>query len=260
MDCAHQLIQAIAQLPQVEAITIGGSCATGKADPASDYDVYVYVNELIPQDTRTELLKQYCSYMEIGNHFWELEDNCTLDDGIDIDILYRDLDFIEDQVADVVEHAQASNGYTTCIWHNIRTCTIEYDSAGRFAAVQQRFDVEYPDTLRDAIIERNMNLLHGMLPSYDAQIHKAAKRRDLVSVNHRVAAFLESYFDVLFAVNCMTHPGEKRQLAIAVEQCSLLPEHIEDDMHTLFSVMFTSLEELDAVLERLVARLQAVVA
>ena len=59
-----------------------------------------------------------------------------------------------------------------------------------------------------------MKLLSGMLPSFDAQIEKAENRKDFVSVNHRVTEFLASYFDIIFALNEMTHPGEKRMQSI----------------------------------------------
>lgn len=55
-----------------------------------------------------------------------------------------------------------------------------------------------------------MDLLTGSLPSYDKQIEKILVRKDIVSINYRVAAFLESYLDIIFAINRLTHPGEKR--------------------------------------------------
>ncbi len=64
---------------------------------------------------RQAIFEKTCQYSEIGNAFWELEDNCTLKNGIDIDILYRNLDEFEQKLVDVVEMYHASNGYTTCI-------------------------------------------------------------------------------------------------------------------------------------------------
>ena len=77
-----------------------------------------------------------------------------------------------------------------------------------------------------------------MLPSFDTQITKAEKRGDLVSVNHRVAEFLASYFDVLFALNEMTHPGEKRMQSICSKECKLLPERFDENLDRLFDGMF----------------------
>ena len=201
MSLANELVEAVSAWPEVEAITLGGSRATGDNDEKSDYDVYVYVTAPVSAERRRRLLRNYCSHMEIDNDFWETEDDCTLNDGTNIDVLYRDLDQFAANVADVVERFQASNGYTTCMWHNMLTSKVLFDRDGQYAATRQRFDVPFPEELRRNIINRNMRLLTGNLPSYDAQIRKAASRGDKIAVNHRMAAFMESYFDVLFALN-----------------------------------------------------------
>ena len=110
MSSVEELFEAMHAWPEVEAIALGGSRATGNADEKSDYDVYLYVTAPVPTQRRKKLLSDYCSRMEIDNNFWENEDNCTLNDGTDIDILYRDLDSFMNGVADVVEHFHASNG------------------------------------------------------------------------------------------------------------------------------------------------------
>lgn len=54
-----------------------------------------------------------------------------------------------------------------------------------------------------------MNLITGNLLSYDKQIEKILIRKDIVSINYSVADFLESYLDIIFAINRLTHSGEK---------------------------------------------------
>ena len=247
----NALLAALSALPQVEAIALGGSRAGTHFDEKSDYDVYLYCTAPVPEAVRRNILHQNCQYMEIGNHFWEYEDNCTLNNGIDIDILYRNLtDFVRD-VADVVEACHGRNGYTTCMWHNLRTCKILYDENGRLAAAKRRFDVPYPEALRQDILTRNWKLLRTAMPAYEQQIQKAVKRGDLVSVNHRVSAFLESYFDLLFALNRQTHPGEKRLVKLCRESCSLLPENFEENLNILFSHLFTQTELVPADIGRI---------
>ena len=83
----NKLFGELADLEQVEAIALGGSRAGECYDEKSDYDVYVYITSPISEETRRCILEKYCGYMEIGNQYWEHEDNCVLKNNIDIDIL-----------------------------------------------------------------------------------------------------------------------------------------------------------------------------
>ena len=252
------LVRDLSEISEVEALALGGSRACGRAEAGSDYDLYVYTTARIPETLRREVLSRHCSYMEIGNEYWELEDDCTLKDGIDIDVIYRSLDAITDEVAAVVEHHEARNGYTTCIWDNLLSCKVLYDRDGRLAAAVERFDVPYPPELRANVVRRNWELLHGKIPSYDRQIKKALRRGDRVAANHRTAAFLESYFDLLFALNWQTHPGEKRMVRFARERCEVLPEDFEENLDRLLRLMQEDPEEAEQQLDVVVDGVRAI--
>ena len=254
----ERLFAALAEWEQVEAIALGGSRAGKNADEASDYDVYLYCTAPIGEAQRRALLTGFCSYMEIGNHYWETEDNCVLKNGVDLDLLYRDPDAFCADVADVVEKHHAHNGYTTCMWHNLLTCRILCDKRGRLQKMKERFSVPYPEPLRNNIIERNTNLLYAAMPAYAGQIKKACGRGDRVSIVHRTAAFLESYFDVLFAVNRLTHPGEKRLVALCQRDCRILPDRLTENLNRLFTDMANDPDALCADLEAIIAALKRI--
>ena len=234
----NELFEELGSLSQVEAIALGGSRATGRNDEKSDYDVYVYITDSIDENQRRNILGKYCKYMEIGNSFWELEDDVTLRDGIDMDIIYRDMKGFENMVSSVVMDCIPWNGYTTCMWHNLITSKIVLDKNGKLSTLQEKYRIPYPKELKENIIANNLKLLSGMLPSFDMQIKKAENRGDLVSVNHRVTEFLASYFDIIFALNEMTHPGEKRMQSICSKECSILPNHFDTNLNRLFEGMF----------------------
>lgn len=256
MELTDQLFRELSALDQVEALSLGGSRAGEHFDASSDYDVYLYCTAPVPEEVRRDILSRYCGRMEIGNHFWEYEDNCVLNSGVDIDILYRDLDDFTAGVARVVEEFRPGNGYTTCMWHNLLTCKVLYDRDGRLARARERFDVPYPPQLRTNIMENSWRLLHSSMPAYEGQIKKALKRGDLVSVNHRTAAFLEAYFDFLFALNRVTHPGEKRLVRLCREQCPLLPGRFEENLERLFRDMFRDPAQTAGDLQAILSELE----
>ena len=92
------------------------------------------------------------------------------------------------------------------------------------------------------------------MPAYPKQIKKALKRKDFVSINHRIAEFLASYFDLLFAINEVTHPGEKRLIQLCKKKCKILPENFEEDLNLLFLYMFSDKKQdsFIEVLDRIV--------
>lgn len=249
------MIKELSVLPQVEAIALGGSRAGTVYDEKSDYDIYLYCTAPVTEHARKEILSKYCSFVEYSNHYWELEDNGTFNNGVDFDLLFRNLDDFTADVASVVECHQARNGYTTCMWHNLLTCKILYDENGRLKAAKDRFSVPYPQELKQNIISRNRTLLRGSMPAYEDQIKKAVKRHDLVSINHRVAAFMESYFDLLFALNEQTHPGEKRLMQLCTDRCRILPKNFQTNLMQLFTHLYTKPEmiagDLDIILSEL---------
>lgn len=253
----EELFEEFSNIPQVEAIALGGSRATGRNDEKSDYDVYVYLTNSVEKDVRRNILNKYCKYMEIGNSFWELEDDVTLKDGIDMDIIYRNLADFEKMISSVIDDCVAWNGYTTCMWHNLITSEIVYDKSDKLQKLQEKYRISYPKKLKENIISNNMKLLNGMLPSFDMQIKKAEDRGDLVSINHRVTEFLASYFDIIFALNEMTHPGEKRMQRICSEECKLLPENFDANLNRLFKGMFR--ENISSVISDIVDEIKKLV-
>jgi predicted nucleotidyltransferase len=232
----------------VIAISLGGSRASGSHDETSDYDVYVYIDQEISETERRSMIDPYVSYMEYSNTFWELEDDGILKDGVDIEFIYRDLKDFESTLESIVFNHQAWSGYTTCFWDNLIHSKILYDKTGELQAVVEKYTIAYPSKLQENIILKNCKLLKDHMPSFYYQLEKAVKRNDLVSVNHRLTELLASYFDVIFALNKVHHPGEKR-LIEKTQGLSILPK---DYKLILEKVLKTSGEDLLAFTNQMI--------
>ena len=234
---ARHVAAHVSQLPGVIAIVLAGSTGAGVADECSDVDLDVYALATIALDQRAALARELAdpaAPIEIDNDFWEPGDEWTeRGNGIAVDILYRTPQWIEDQLDRVLVHHEASLGYTTCFWHAVSTSHSLYDPTGWYAELQDRARIPYPEPLRRAILAKNYPVLGQIRSSYAHQIAAAVARRDTVSLNHRVAALLASYFDVLFALNRVLHPGEKRLVEYAERTCAEWPEHMVDDVAAL---------------------------
>ena len=228
VSVAQRIAGQFALLNEVEAVAISGSQTSQLYDSNSDVDLYVYVTETVPLEVRRQIAAG-ASRSEIGNEYWEPGDEwLDRETGIAVDVMFRHVAWIEEQLNRVLRHHQASVGYSTCFWYNVRYSQVLFDRRGWLRDLKNFSDQPYPPELKRAIIAKNFPLLRQNLSSYQHQIELAIARKDPVSVNHRVTALLASYFDVLFAVNELPHPGEKRLIAHALTQCQKIPPNMPE--------------------------------
>jgi Domain of unknown function (DUF4037) len=266
LHLTQRIADLFGSLPSVEAVALAGSHASGSrtSDSESDTDLYVYTRGGIALEARHAIVEQTggASQSSLDLNYWGQSDEwLNAPSGIEIDVVYFNAGWLEDQIARVVETHQASLGYTTCFWHTVSKSIVFSDPHGWFARLQEKCKVEYPEALRQNIVALNRSVLRGIIPAYENQLAKAAKRRDLVSINHRLAALLASYFDIIFAVNRLLHPGEKRLMGWALANCDSLPSEMEtdiasillmtdEDVSTLPSRVTRLLDHLDQFLEK----------
>lgn len=231
----EKIINEFVKFDDVEAIAIGGSSAAKTSDNISDIDVYVFVKKDIPVSQREEIVKKYSSKYEVGGEYFGSGDEFFVDKlNCQFDVMYWNVDWFNSVVQNVWDKHYPSNGYTTCFLYTLKNFRILYDKSGWLRLLQEHLNTPYPPELKQNIIKRNLMLMKDKpFASYYEQIEKALVRNDLVSVNHRISAFLASYFDIIFALNELLHPGEKRLLNYAKENCKILPVNFEENINSL---------------------------
>lgn len=237
IDRISEIINEYKTFRQVRAIAVGGSSSAKTSDNLSDIDVYVFVEHDIPIQEREYLVKKYSEKYEVGGEYFGSGDEFYADNiGRQFDVMFWNTGWFEDVVKNVWEKHYPSNGYTTCFLYTLKNFKIEYDNNDWLKSLQDKLNTPYPKELKENIIKRNMMLMKDKpFASYYEQIEKAVKRDDTNSINHRISAFMASYFDVIFAKNELLHPGEKRLVSYALNNCKILPQNFEENISKLFN-------------------------
>ena len=236
---ARKLAAAYAALPPVRAVALAGSRAGPfEPDTSSDVDLYVYRDGTMPMPARLRIASENSTEIEMNSAFWEEGDEWIAQEPfVKVDVMLRDVSWIEDEIARVLQRHEARLGYSTCFLYNVQTCIVLHDRDAWLGGLKARASRDYPAALRDAIVAKNHPVLRNAHSAYARQIATAALRNDFVGINHRVAALLASYFDIVFAVNRLAHPGEKRLVRFAQERCVSKPEGLAGDVAALIAAI-----------------------
>lgn len=229
------IINEFKNFSEVMAIAIGGSGTSKTSDTLSDIDIYIFIDNDILVTDRKNIIKKYSSKYEVGGEYFGSGDEFFVDDlNQQFDVMYWNTKWFEDVVNNVWFKYYPSNGYTTAFLYTLNNFQIIYDKDNWLKTLQNLIHTEYPKELKQNIIKRNMMLLKDKpFASYYEQIEKAINRNDIVSINHRIAAFMASYFDIIFSVNEFLHPGEKRLIQYAKKNCKILPENFDKNINKL---------------------------
>ena len=233
----ENFLEKLENLNEVQSIAIGGSSAAKTSDSKSDIDIYVFVKNDIPLSVREEIIKPISSRFEIGGEYFGAGDEFYMDSiSKQLDVMYWDMNWFEGAVENTWVKHYPQNGYSTCFLYTLKNFNIIYDKNNWLKDLQDKINIPYPKELKENIIKRNLMLMKNKpFASYYKQIEKAILRNDDVSVNHRLAAFIASYFDIIFAVSNLLHPSEIRLINYARNNCKILPEHFEENLQKVLT-------------------------
>ena len=229
-----RLVGALAPVPGIEAIALGGSRARGTATATSDYDIGLYYRGGRPIDI-AGLSKAAASLDDRGAKAavtplggwgpWIDGGGWLLIGGVHIDLLYRDLD----RVASAIDDAHAGKvepyyqpGHPHAFLPTIYVGEVAHarplhDPAGSLAALQAR-TVPYPPALAAALHNR----FEWEASFAIANARKSLDRGDVSYVAGCTFRAVASLCQVLFALNGNWLLNEKGAVA-AVDGFALRP-------------------------------------
>ncbi|HEX2863085.1 MAG TPA: nucleotidyltransferase domain-containing protein [Deinococcales bacterium] len=256
---ARAVAAELAEIPEVLAVAMGGSRASGTADAGSDIDLYVFSAAGVPVEPRAALARARSAAPEIDAQWWGPTDEWRDDaSGIWFDLTFWTQAWMQAEIEKTLVRFEPNLGYSTSFWHTLLACVPLHDPSGWLAALKDRFAVPYPEELRRNVVAFNRPLLRAARPAYLHQAEKAVGRNDLVSLNHRLAGFFASYFDCLYALNRVPNPGEKRLLDLAERDCPQRPATMRADVEGVLKLAATPSRELLEAWERAARNLEDV--
>jgi hypothetical protein len=255
-----RLVGALAPVPGIEAIALGGSRARGTATARSDYDIGLYYRAGFPVDIAAlaavaAALDDRGGKAEVtplgGWGPWIDGGGWLLIDGIHVDLLYRDLDRVQSAIDDA--HAGKVEPYyqpghphaflPTIYVGEVAHARALHDPAGSLVALQARTR-PYPPALAAALRQR-----FGWEASFAlANARKSLDRGDVSYVAGCLFRAVACLCQVLFAANGRWLLNEKGAVA-AVQGFASKPADFAADVERVYADLGAG--KLVAALDRL---------
>src|SRR6185312_6725094 len=220
----QRIVPALAEVPGIAGIALGGSRARGTATDASDYDIGLYYSGERPLDT-DRLLQAVHGFADApeaaqvtpigGWGPWIVGGGWLSVSGRKVDLLYRNVEAVADIIAkccagEATMHYQGGHphGFCSAIWMGEVALAVPlHDPKGALAALKAKTS-PYPKALGEALIKRFA--WEPMFAIENAEL--AAVRGEQTHVAGCAYRALASAAQVLFAANARYLINEKGAL------------------------------------------------
>ena len=242
-ELAHELAPLLRQFVHGEyGIALGGAHAKGVEDAESDLDLYIFARDILPNAERTRLCRQLIGnepqvvswghdavFTQAGTDFYY--------QGQKVECWLRHADLISTSVAEcrrgIVKREfvtwTTTGFYNHCVLSDLSHMVPLEDPAGMLARWQREVAV-YPPELRQAIMEQHLSAAHFWPDNF--HYLSAIERCDLIYVTGIVQQAAHNLIQVLFALNRVYFPGDKK-LDVAIRLLPLKPERVEERLQRL---------------------------
>jgi predicted nucleotidyltransferase len=258
----ERVVPALAAVPGVVAVALGGSRATGAAHASSDTDIGVYFSERVGLDIERlrDVLRSLvdepaaAQVTEVGGWGpWIVGGGWLTISGQKVDLLYRPVESVERVIGDCREGRVSMDyqpghphGFCSAIWMGeVALCRPLSDPRGALARLRA-MTVPYPDRLREALIRRFQWEIFFSIENAQTALPKG----DETYIAGCVFRSLACAAQTLFAVNRRYLINEKGALAAA----SRLPLTVANLMERARSIwQAIGLRSFDAALKELIS-------
>jgi hypothetical protein len=237
------LVEAVARVPGIAAVALGGSWARGTARPESDVDLALYYRDAAPPDL--DALRAVCARVDpaatptdlYGWGPWVNGGAWLRTAAGRVDVIYRSLDHVRRVIDDAAAgrvawdfHQQPPFGFHNVIYlaetaDGVALCDAEDALAPLKASVRV-----YPEALRGAII--NTHGWGAEFSLYHAEV--AAARGDVYGAAGGMARVASHLTQVVFALNRVYFATDKGALA-SIDAMPLRPARYGETIRALLA-------------------------
>lgn len=251
---------------------MAGAHAKGCADPGSDIDFFLYVNEWKPFEEREALIRGIADPDGPRYLSKDLEENVW---GSNMDFSYhgipvettvrsiREVERITDECLqgkfEVIPVGWTTNGYFSYVYLSELSFVQPIDDEkGILANLKKKAD-PYPQKLRRAIIDRFLGGPRSWLHNF--HYHTAIEREDLLFVSALVEHMVLDLVQVIFAINEVYYKGDKK-LERQLREMEFCPQALLLNLEELLScprnrkklaqqrqILLTAMEEIEAKIQ-----------